>query len=671
MPGLKPRKWSDLRVVIGSIMLAGICCGFGLLSMQPGLFEDRTTRLRAAHDRGDWTGAARLAREVLKVDAKDRGALRHLARSMVRIGHDDAAMGIYAHRLDGEALEAEDYLLWGLAQKRRGQDELALAYWNRAIEADAVSARLLDELSQLFYEQGSRFGNSEYLKRHPFDQAARAAERVSREAGWELRGEMTLGLIRNASNDLNGAADAFRHVLLRDATVAGKTQDPQVLRKLLARLFLRVGSPAEARPHLQAILEAQPDREASWLMSRVFLQEGRMADADVALKQAGTYRSENPLAEEPSPFVGEARCASCHQGIARGSMASRHTHTYYRGEQVRSLPRPDRPLADPTEPNATHAVRQVDGAVIEETRVGGEVMRSVVEYAFGTSDRYLTMVLRDSSGRSRNMRLSYYCTAEGRGWERTSLDDNEPRVAEDFQGAAISVRAGVVRCLYCHTTFARAGLERVGPETADSAIGCERCHGPGGHHVAAIAAGFSDRAIVNPGFASPMEVTEKQCNDCHILDRNYVNGDREDQAWVRTQGAGWAWSRCNTVSGGRFGCVTCHDPHKGARATSTAEYEAKCLGCHAGAGDSSRGRVVATARDRLGEEGPTDTVCPVNASKGCLGCHMPAVRMERLHMSLTDHYIRVSRSNVSSSSDQQRPHAAAREDVAGNAGGRD
>ena len=33
--------------------------------------------------------------------------------------------------------------------------------------------------------------------------------------------------------------------------------------------------------------------------------------------------------------------------------------------------------------------------------------------------------------------------------------------------------------------------------------------------------------------------------------------------------------------------------------------------------------------------------CPVNPSKGCIECHMPRVRIDSLHMELTDHYIRV------------------------------
>ena len=188
--------------------------------------------------------------------------------------------------------------------------------------------------------------------------------------------------------------------------------------------------------------------------------------------------------------------------------------------------------------------------------------------------------------------------------------------------------------------FPARGTDRIGPETADRAIGCERCHGPGANHLAAVAAGFSDPAIVNPASASPRAVTVERCNDCHILDRSFRHRDPEKPGWVRSQGVGWTWSRCNTQSGGAFGCVTCHDPHKGARSTTTAQYEAKCLACHS----------AATAQPASGpgpaahaQSEPRPRICSVNPAKGCIQCHMPGVRMDSAHRDLTDHYIRLPR----------------------------
>ena len=253
------------------------------------------------------------------------------------------------------------------------------------------------------------------------------------------------------------------------------------------------------------------------------------------------------------------------------------------------------------------------------------------------------MVGRDAHDQYRAARFSYHHSADGQGWDKTFLGFDDSTPADDFRGVTIGIRAGVASCLDCHITYARGGKDRIGPETADRAIGCERCHGPGGNHVAAITAGLPDRAIVNPAATSPQAVTQKQCNVCHILDQRYKNSAPEQPSWVCSQGAGWAWSRRNTESSGVFGCVTCHDPHTGAGSTTTAQYEAKCLTCHSAA-------TVAAPRGQepfpKPSQQPRVKACSVDPAKGCIKCHMPSVRMDSAHREMTDHYIRIPRSSA-------------------------
>ena len=624
MPGaVRGKRWVP-SAVIGSVLLAFVGCGFGLRAAWPLLFPDPLTQGGRAYDRGDWPAAARSAREILKVREGDPAALRLLARTSLRMGRDEPALAIYARRIGKEAIQAEDFLLWGVAMRRRGQEDVALELWNKALEAEPVPAGTLDELIQLFCEKEIQTGTSEYLGRHPIDQAILAAERLRRQPGWASRADMMLGTIRASINDLPGAAESFRRAMGLDPAEIDKSRDPSQFRKQIARAFLRAGRPVEARSPLQSILDRRADPEAAWLLSRAYLQEGDKARARAEMARAGSYRSENPLEEEPGPYVGEARCQPCHPAIFRDSLASRHTQTYYRGAQLLALPRPDRPLTDPSDPKVTHAIEEVDGALRDETRVGGIVVRALIEYAFGTSDRYLTMVSRDASDQYHIVRLSYYHSSTDEGWDRTILDVDEPARTEDFRGRPIGVVDGVIKCLNCHVTFPRAGRDRNGPETADRAIGCERCHGPGAHHLAAVAAGLSDPAIVAPASASPRAVTAKQCNDCHILDRNYSRrDDRENPYWIRSQGVGWSWSRCNTESGGAFGCVTCHNPHQGARATTTAQYEAKCLACHSATTPQLTGEKSSPDR---GTPKSGSRVCPKDPARGCIQCHMPVVR---------------------------------------------
>jgi predicted CXXCH cytochrome family protein len=593
--------------------------------------SDVLSRAAAAYNEGRWATAAELARKVLVTSKEDPAALRLLARSSVRLGRDSTAVSIYRNRLDDKSVEAEDYFLLGLALERTGQAEPASRAWEKVLESGQVSPRSLEELARLL------------IQSRRWDQAIAATERLGLEPGWEARGSMMLGTVRAELNNVPGAAASFRRALEFDPAEVENSHEPSHLRKLIARTFLRLGSPDEAETTLQPILKGGPDSEAAWLESRVYLQKGNKARALSALNQSGAYRAANPLEPEPAPFVGEARCEKCHAAIFRDSLASRHTQSYYRGTQLLALPRSDRPLPDPDNPEVTHTIRSRDGALREEIKVGSTVLDALVEYAFGTPDRYLTFVSRDARGGYHVARLSYHDTPEGKGWDRSVLDETHPTPARaaEFHGAPISARDGLAKCLYCHVTNPRTGNEVIGPEAADRGIGCERCHGPGGHHIAALQAGFPDQAIANPAGASPAVVAGKQCNDCHILGGKFPDADPEDPRWIRSQGVGWALSRCNTLSAGAFGCVTCHDPHKSARATTVAQYEAQCLTCHERSALGGR-REQRASGARAPARLPSRS-CPVNASQGCIKCHMPKVRIDSLHLDLTDHYIRVHR----------------------------
>jgi predicted CXXCH cytochrome family protein len=624
------RKWPLKGVAAVVALVAVTACAIGIWSAKSRAIGDHASRAATAYSAGNWPVAAELSRQALGRNKDDPAALRVLARASARLGRADAATAIYERRLDVKALEAEDHLLLGQLHHRQGRIDAAALQWKKVLDAGELPPHSLEELARL------------QIDAHLWDDALLATERLSGQPGWEARGAMMLGAIRLELNNVAGAANSFRRALEFDMAEIDNAPDPAKLRNVIARTFLRTASPAEAANVLQPILERWPDQETYWLLSRVYLQKRDTTRALAALKQAGSYRAANPLEAEPSPFVGEARCEQCHPAIFRDSLASRHTQTYYRGSQLAELPLPDGPLPDPDDPEVTHAFRKRDGVLREETRVGREVFEAVIDYAFGTADRYLTTVSRDKTGGYHIARLSYHQTPEGKGWDRSALDLIHPTRAHParFQGDTIQVEDGRARCLYCHVTNPRTGNDAPGPEAADRAIGCERCHGPGGNHILAVEARFPDHAIINPAGASPETVTIKQCNDCHVLRHEFQNEAPDNPGWVRSQGVGWARSRCATESGGAFGCVTCHDPHQSAKAVSTAEYEGKCLTCHVTTSQVA-GKTNSSSKARA-SAGLTSRSCPVNPSKGCIGCHMPPVRIDSLHMNLTDHYIRLN-----------------------------
>ena len=294
------------------------------------------------------------------------------------------------------------------------------------------------------------------------------------------------------------------------------------------------------------------------------------------------------------------------------------------------------------------------GKLKVQTKIDDRVFETLVDYAFGTTDRYLSLVGRDGEGGYRAVRESFFHEGKESGWGRTAGDAGHTDKTEHVRGQTIHVRDGVVRCLHCHVTnpreFRDGDKDRTGPEAADRGIGCERCHGPGGNHVVAVESDFPDWSIVSVG-PDKGEFVTRQCRECHIVgDASEMEHRREEPIWVRSPGATMTFSRCYTESGGAMSCLTCHDPHRDSD-RSAAFYEKRCLACHSSEKSGQLAKADYTGihplkqaeSDEAGKPRRAAAICKVNPSKDCLGCHMPKVRQPTLHTYLTDHYIRVHR----------------------------
>jgi predicted negative regulator of RcsB-dependent stress response len=266
------------------------------------------------------------------------------------------------------------------------------------VAIDSVVPEILDEIARL------------QIQARRWDDAVRTLEKLGNSPGWEGRGAMMLGAIRVELNNPPAAAGLFRRALELDPTAIKRSHQPENLRRMIARTFLQLNSPAEAERILRNSTGQEPDEETSWLLSRVYLQQGDKPRGLAMLKRAGSFRARHALEVEPGAYIGEGRCEHCHPGIFRESLASRHTQTYYRGDQLTALPLPDHPLIDPDDPGVTHTFRKQNGEIHEETLVGNYVFDAVIEYAFGTVDRYVSTVGRNARGDYRVSRLSYYDT---------------------------------------------------------------------------------------------------------------------------------------------------------------------------------------------------------------------------------------------------------------------
>jgi formate-dependent nitrite reductase cytochrome c552 subunit len=197
--------------------------------------------------------------------------------------------------------------------------------------------------------------------------------------------------------------------------------------------------------------------------------------------------------------------------------------------------------------------------------------------------------------------------------------------------------------LVCHTTNSFAVLNQSGPESADHAIGCERCHGPGANHTKLIAASGgmvakqSDLAIARPRLAKGAAIVAL-CASCHSPRDNDLSLSPGSPDSVRFQGTTLTWSRCYTESGDMLSCVTCHNPHRNAEKKHEV-YERRCLECHAASSP------VAQENGAKPGRGDTTTAraCPVDPTHNCIECHMPKVKTPMAHALFTDHFIRVHR----------------------------
>ena len=300
-----------------------------------------------------------------------------------------------------------------------------------------------------------------------------------------------------------------------------------------------------------------------------------------------------------------------------------------------ALPPPSFP--DPGQPRVTHTLRRVGALRLQqETHVENQVFVALVQYAFGSGDRGLTLVGRGDKGQALELRLSQYRTGTSSRWDVTSGHILQPNEATQYLGEPLT-EDGIRHCLICHVTDAQAIVQASGPGSTDRGIGCEKCHGPGENHILAIKADFLDLAIIDPKMASGLRVVAL-CAQCHSpLGRQT---SPEDPSAVRFPGTTLTWSRCFLESKDKLDCMTCHDPHRNA-ATSPAHYEAKCLSCHSGTARSGGSRPRSEPTSVSETTGPA--TCPVNPTKGCVACHMPSVKNVVPHSSFADHFIRVHR----------------------------
>jgi Flp pilus assembly protein TadD len=566
---------------------------------------------------GNWEQVSQLAREAARANPKDLDAMLLLARSSAHLGRHDLAL-VQFKRVGPAAMDAEDNRLLSLSLMATGRDNARLAgqILENSLTRTPGHAASLADLARILALQGNVSG------------ALKRAETLAKLPGHEAGGLLLVGLLRSRQDDHTGAAKALDRALALDPDAAEPPLTNAVARKLLARSLLKLGQGAQAGKAVAPLLARGPDPEASWLLSRALIQQGDAPGATLALaqSQAGDAADRDPLAPEPAPYVGSESCATCHPAIAKAQIASRHARTFATKAGLANLVIPAAEFPDPHVPGVRHSWNSSPGALRVEARDGDRAYKALVEFALGTGDRGMTLVGPDDRGVMRELRMSRY--DNGRTWDVTTGHQATPADHADYLGKALTA-AELARCIGCHTTVpGAAGDPAKDPEVAGAhaqGIRCERCHGPAGNHLKAVALKLSDPAIARPSKAGAAAVT-RLCGQCHSPGHPV---DPDSPASARFQAETLPLSACVVRSGGALGCVTCHSPHRDVE-TSAAAYEPRCLACHA--------PDAATAEKSPGQA--RNTPCPVNPRSGCIACHMPKVSGDVPHSTFTDHFIR-------------------------------
>jgi tetratricopeptide (TPR) repeat protein len=619
MPNIGARgRWLGMIAITTALAAGGLY--WARLHALAGPLEQGT----AAYERGDWEEAARLARVRLKTGANDTAALRLAARASARLGRTSSALTVF-DRLGSQDMLPEDLYLLGIALKGEGNNQRAVQVWEQARAADPMHAETLLELTRA------------YIAARRFIAAAETGRILASCPGWEARADSLLGAIQLELDDPAGAVTHWQRALGRDEKELKSAPMASLLHQEIARALLQAGRPVEARTHLERLLAEAPTPERYWMLSRAYLQERKTTDALAADTKAGSFRDHNPLLPEPARYVGSLACADCHHATFDAQQSSRHARTFYRASELDALDLPSSPFVESGPPKVSHTLRRTSGHQLEqETHTADQVFRAIVDYAFGSGDRALTFVGHDAHGQARELRLSHYHARPHSIWDVTAGHPIHPTDLAENLGQPLTADA-VRGCFLCHVTNPRAVSERTGPGAHDHGIGCEKCHGPGGNHLLAVADKFPDLAIARPTLASGAPIVAL-CGQCHSPLGTPVS--RDDPTAVRFQATTLTWSRCYRESNDTLDCTTCHDPHRNV-SRSTYDYESKCKSCHAGQGPTG-------ASSRQGPkanlaESAKVTVCPVNATAGCIGCHMPTVKDVVPHSTFTDHFIRVHR----------------------------
>lgn len=355
-----------------------------------------------------------------------------------------------------------------------------------------------------------------------------------------------------------------------------------------------------------------------------------------------------PRGAEPDDYVGDQRCAACHQRIHSLQSHSRMARALTTADDGRLAPGE---VIDQVN-QLRYEVREDGGAwrlhVSRWPDDSSEAERAEaavapISFLLGSGDRGITPVSDLNADEYRELRISLY--GDTRSWDFTPGQEvaNLTNLS-DALGRRIE-KKGRLGCLSCHSTLLVQSGESIDAGASRFGVHCERCHGPGRRHseaaengeflptsnpAVAQATALAHRLVEGETRKSPQDrfllsVARAgddrlirdfyMCGECH--GRNAVYEQIEGDELAMFQVAALAASRCFRESRGKLRCTDCHDPHRDVEKADRPGYVDVCRRCHVG------DRAEGTLTDLRDEDEVAARVCPIDAEGGCVDCHMP------------------------------------------------
>ncbi len=383
------------------------------------------------------------------------------------------------------------------------------------------------------------------------------------------------------------------------------------------------------------------------------VEDAPLADAPLQPSEAPS----RPMAIRPAPatdgFVGDAACVDCHASVAEQYATHPMSRSLASVANDSSVDTFDTEVMFRPGGRCVYRVRQIGDSELTHAELmfdqQGELIydRSIpIHYSIGSGERGRSYL---SSHNDVMLMSSITWYANGNRW------DLAPGfIPDDPRGFS---RRIVDECLACHAGRVATEPGMTNRYAANPfpqmSIGCENCHGPGRLHVQLRRnkSGVENDPIVNPAKLPPAE-RESVCNQCHLqaaariprYGRSFFDfrpGQRlEEVLIVFLSGVGitkdgktksvsqvqqMMASQCYVQSNGRFGCTSCHDPHRSPKEEElTNFYRDRCLKCH------QEVDCGVALPERLSHK----------AKNSCFECHMPRLPATDIaHTSQTDHRV--------------------------------